>query len=76
MRAQEHGLAGGRRVETDEDVAGGGGDRRAGVVLVGLEAAVAQVPDDAVGDRALLPGWARLGCELEEEIEDLRRHGG
>ena len=75
VRAEEHALARRGRLEAGEDVAGGRAHARAGVVLVGLEAAVAQVADDAVGDRPLLARRARHSRQLEEEFQHLR-HGG
>ena len=47
----------------------------AGVVLVDVEPEIAQVADDHVGDGALLARRARDRRELEEEVDDLGRHG-
>ena len=49
-------------------------DLRAAAVLVDLEAAVPQVADDEIRDRALLAGRARDRGELREQVEDVRRH--
>ena len=48
-------------------------DRRTRVVLVDVEAQIAKVPHDRVGDRALFPGGARERGELREQIQNVRR---
>ena len=46
------------------------------LVLVDVEAAVAQVADHEIRDRALLAGRARHRGELAEQVEDVRLHRG
>ena len=75
MRAEEQRLPGRGGLESRVDVAGVRADRRADIVLVRLQPAVAQVPEHQVGDRTLVARWARHGCELREETEDVGGHG-
>jgi hypothetical protein len=53
--------------EAAEQVPDRRADLRAALVLLDLEPERLELADDAVGDRALLPGRARDPCELEEE---------
>ena len=59
------------RLEPTEEVAGRRADARARVVLVHLEAELAQVERDAVCDLALLAGRARQRGEVGEELDDV-----
>src|SRR5207253_10240054 len=62
----------GRRLEPAEEVPRRRADLRPGVVLVDVEAELAQVERDAVGDLALLARRARQRGEVGEELDDVR----
>ena len=73
--AEEERLAVGGRLERDVEVAHRRADLAAGAVLVGPQAAIAEVVEHPVGDGALLAGGARESGELEEQLEDVGGHG-
>jgi hypothetical protein len=62
-----------RRREAAVDVARVTLEARGRVVLVPLEPQSGEVAGDAVSDRALVPGRARHGAQLQEEIDQGRR---
>jgi len=74
MRAEEdrNAAAAVRRLEPAEEVPRRRADLRAGVVLVDVEAELAQVERDAVGDLALLARRARQRGKVGEELDDVR----
>jgi hypothetical protein len=74
VRAEEDRRALGGRLDPREDVPDGRPDRRACIVLVGLQTEVAQIRRDDVGDTAFFPGRARDRRQLGEEVEHLRSH--
>ena len=76
VRTEEERLALGARLDPGVEIPDLRARLRAGVVLVDLEAAVAEIRGDHVCDGALLAGRARERGELQEEREDVGGHGG
>ena len=70
---KKSGVAGGRRLEPHVDVAHRRADLGAAAVLVRLEAEIAQIAQDDVGDGALLARRARDRGELEKQLEGAAR---
>jgi len=66
----------GRRRDPAVEVAGRAAERTCRVVLVHLQAELAQVGDAEVVDLALAPGRARLAHELQEQLEHSLRDRG
>jgi hypothetical protein len=71
MGAEEERRPAVRCVDARVEVARVGADAGSGVVLVHVEAEIAHVRRDPVGDRALIPGRARQCRELGEQRDDV-----
>ena len=71
VRAEEERRAAVGRAHPRVEVPGRRADPSAGVVLAHLEAEVADVRGDPVGDLALLTGRAGQRCKLGEERDDV-----